>query len=519
MTKIGGVHIWVLVLRLWGDKIPLLIRTSVNVMLSGYEARMNEPSPGVEIFRVLRAAGCDTKNEHDLQMGLIAYNTALLVSDRRDTHKKSGPPSEKSHTGRNDPCPCRSGKKYKKCCLNKDQAISADAYPRSPLEFGPESLPRLWDERAVANDCAILGEIMDRDPAFAKMCFSNEKVTAFIDVVVKDDPSFLKGDKDVLDRKVDDLAARYVRESGEGNVAKGMKESVLAAIPRAQSKDEMRALATGLCLALMDDSSIEADTPVEAGASLLNVILFRRALFDAIESAAVFGKIFDRLGGDPEEVRRLIAQNDPSVREIIESCMESLSPSDKATLQTTFEKNREELWNTIASGEFPVPMPFATHLALFVRFSFLARSERSSPEALSGMIKAFSSELIEEDYVLYSQMLERWLKDCKNRSADVAKAVELMLGFCAIRSIEESVPNLMVNSARQGLFIPFVEEEQLFIDQCLESCDDPDLLAKYGAWLTSQGFPGLANRLLASYQDYASTKSPELARVQKFSVG
>ena len=26
--------------------------------------------------------------------------------------------------GRNDPCPCGSGKKYKKCCLAKDQAAS-----------------------------------------------------------------------------------------------------------------------------------------------------------------------------------------------------------------------------------------------------------------------------------------------------------------------------------------------------------------------------------------------------------
>ena len=25
-------------------------------------------------------------------------------------------------TGRNDPCPCGSGKKYKHCCLAKDQA-------------------------------------------------------------------------------------------------------------------------------------------------------------------------------------------------------------------------------------------------------------------------------------------------------------------------------------------------------------------------------------------------------------
>lgn len=26
----------------------------------------------------------------------------------------------KEKTGRNDPCPCGSGKKYKKCCLDKD---------------------------------------------------------------------------------------------------------------------------------------------------------------------------------------------------------------------------------------------------------------------------------------------------------------------------------------------------------------------------------------------------------------
>ena len=107
-------------------------------MQSGYEARMNEPSPAIEIFRMLRAAGCDTKNEHDLQMGMIAYNAALLAWDRRNMRQRAGRPSEKSHTGRNDPCPCGSFKKYKKCCLNKDRAVSADAYPRSPLEFGSE---------------------------------------------------------------------------------------------------------------------------------------------------------------------------------------------------------------------------------------------------------------------------------------------------------------------------------------------------------------------------------------------
>ena len=30
--------------------------------------------------------------------------------------------------GRNDPCPCGSGKKYKKCCLAKDEAAARQGY-------------------------------------------------------------------------------------------------------------------------------------------------------------------------------------------------------------------------------------------------------------------------------------------------------------------------------------------------------------------------------------------------------
>ena len=36
--------------------------------------------------------------------------------------KKSGTVVVGKKIGRNDPCPCGSGKKFKKCCMNKDQA-------------------------------------------------------------------------------------------------------------------------------------------------------------------------------------------------------------------------------------------------------------------------------------------------------------------------------------------------------------------------------------------------------------
>ena len=36
--------------------------------------------------------------------------------------------------GRNDPCPCGSGKKYKKCCMDKDQAAER-ARPALPIQL------------------------------------------------------------------------------------------------------------------------------------------------------------------------------------------------------------------------------------------------------------------------------------------------------------------------------------------------------------------------------------------------
>ena len=408
---------------------------------------------------MLRDAGFDTTNERYLQMGMISYNTALLVWDRLHANKRTARSTEKSHTGRNDPCPCGSRRKYKKCCLDKNWAVSVDSSLLAPAKLGPESLPRLWNERAVADDCELLGQIMDRDPAFAKIGFSKERIASFMEMVVKEDPSLVGDDKEMFERRIDDLAIRYVREAGEGERIKGMKEIFLAAVPRAQSKDETRALATGICVALMGDASTDPE------ANLLNVIFFRRALFDVIRSAALIDRVVDQLGGDTEELRRLIAKDDPSVREKIEACVEALTASDMETLQGSFDTCREELWDTISSGDFPVPMPFATQLALFVRFAFSARDdEESSPEALYGIIDAFSNELIDEDYILYGQMLDRWLKDCKERSSHVAKAVGVMAGFCAIRSIGDFVPSLLVHSGRRRLFVPFDDEEQPFID-------------------------------------------------------
>jgi tetratricopeptide (TPR) repeat protein len=53
--------------------------------------------------------------------------------------------STMTKTGRNDPCPCGSGKKYKQCCLKKDEAaeheaLAAAAAAKPPRPIAPKIL-------------------------------------------------------------------------------------------------------------------------------------------------------------------------------------------------------------------------------------------------------------------------------------------------------------------------------------------------------------------------------------------
>ena len=49
--------------------------------------------------------------------------------------------------GRNDPCPCGSGNKYKKCCLAKEEAVAREQFVKVQA---PRDTPRR-DQHAAAN--------------------------------------------------------------------------------------------------------------------------------------------------------------------------------------------------------------------------------------------------------------------------------------------------------------------------------------------------------------------------------
>jgi tetratricopeptide (TPR) repeat protein len=63
-----------------------------------------------------------------------------------------------ANTGRNDPCPCGSGKKYKRCCLAKDDSAEREAFASrttpalgSPWQRSPEILAEMREALAAGS--------------------------------------------------------------------------------------------------------------------------------------------------------------------------------------------------------------------------------------------------------------------------------------------------------------------------------------------------------------------------------
>lgn len=65
-------------------------------------------------------------DEDDLEVRIAApYEAGRLVA-APDPEPPKVPPTEKVKVGRNQPCPCGSGKKFKKCCLRREQDAAAE---------------------------------------------------------------------------------------------------------------------------------------------------------------------------------------------------------------------------------------------------------------------------------------------------------------------------------------------------------------------------------------------------------
>jgi hypothetical protein len=379
-------------------------------MMTTRYATVGELRSTARMAEVLVDAGYDPSNDHEMQIGMTAYEAALLVC----THTSSKPPArqtQKARAGRNDPCPCGSGKKYKKCCIDMDRPLSAANDSGPLIKFGPGVVPRLWDgDAAYYEDCDRLSEIICQDPAFAGIGYSAADIGLFLKSVNEKEPGLAEAlknsDQETWDAALDDLGDYFVREFGSLDFGRSLfKERCLEAAKRATSNAAVRALATGICLTLMAEVSTDGEDP-------LAHLLFRQAFIKAAADVRILNRMFDQFG-DRDELQRLIETDDPSVPAKIQSIADGLSAFEQGQLRKDFDRSYKNLRYTIAEEEFPVPLPFATQMALVGKFASASRNKTPSMEELSAIIETFADELTEDDYVLYGKMLDGWLKENK----------------------------------------------------------------------------------------------------------
>src|SRR5262249_22713154 len=119
-------------------------------------------------------------------------------------------------------------------------------------------------------------------------------------------------------------------------------------------------------------------------------------------------------------------------------------------------------------------------------------------------------------YVVYGQMLDRWLRNSKKHSDQIVDAVTMMRELCRIRSIKEFAPSFLGHCLRNSLAFPFDEEEQRFIDGPRGANEESEFIARYSFWLRAKGYPGMADRLLLCWEDCDA--SPEEPPLRKSSV-
>jgi preprotein translocase subunit SecA len=99
-------------LRGYAQQNPLLVYKKEGFeMFQETIERIKEETLGI-LFRIQLA-------EPESHIEICKKNrteTDLFRQRRRPGHQKTGEAPNRKKVGRNDPCPCGSGKKYKKCC-------------------------------------------------------------------------------------------------------------------------------------------------------------------------------------------------------------------------------------------------------------------------------------------------------------------------------------------------------------------------------------------------------------------
>lgn len=436
---------------------------------------------GLGFTKILAATGCDVTDERHLSFGMMAYNTAMLVwqsyeSQFRPTNFISR--TQPNKVGRNDPCPCESGQKYKRCCLAKESDSQQVTSQNSDISFGPDLIPKIWDEKTAYDDMVTLDQLLRNEPNLKKLRYESE-FSADLDSNAKD-------------QYIDKLAVQFAETSGEGKILEKATDLMLAAAKNVKTAKEFRALASGVIFAAAYEASGEVDSPLTA-------LIFRLSVTKVLEPISAIKKIAQRLEskinlGDIDDSQRLLVMTD---------LLQGLNKKERNAIQKIAEDIQEDISKCLSEGKFPMGLPFATTFPFWLRVCQL-HEEGVMPEkdeALSKIVREFGETLVDDDYRLFLADLQSWLDENEERQDLVSDSVKMMHLLAKTKSLAMLMPDLLFETCRQDLFAYIDEEEIKMVDEW-RGVPSYDEILEYANFLQSKGYPQIADRTRSLIQHH-----------------
>ena len=399
----------------------------------------------------LRAAGHDGADENDLHYSWTAFHAAFLL--REEVLRVVGPTS-KAATGRNAPCPCGSGKKYKKCCLGKiedgDQLLP---YLRRELPW--EMIPRPLD-RDLGKDLERLEELLKEDTELAWLRFDHDALEEFLVERLPEDLDALEQEE--RSELGEGLLREYLLAHNELSTFTSFPKAAAICGAERRNLDDLRALATGCIYALIEQASNgEADTP-------LAMMLFELTMTDDAED-------------DEETEGAFRAALEDKLRPLLE-----LDPGDDGAA----------VLDDLDEGLIFCPIPLPCVPGPFVYLMAEEGTVLWDDERLLNLIREAAEAGSPEDDRLMVALLD---EDLESVPIEEAPALARLRDLAAGPGIPRSVwANLMLETftLRHQVRIPWAEEilaeEELVLDS--------SFLEQYAQILTDRGFPIQAERLL-----------------------
>ena len=438
------------------------------------------------IMDTLRRAGYALESDAEIQLGRIAFQSALLVSTGLSTDSDQA--AKGIHfvkVGRNAPCPCSSGKKFKKCCMGKENNAGNRSRKKSDgLTPDPAVIPNISDEEEVMRDIAVLDRLFRTETGLKTVRYPREEAAEFLDEFIEANPE-LPEDEFKLEQQMDKIAHRFDKNIDGGKLMGSLTDELIDAASRVQSTEEKRSLALGLFLTAL--YKIESKEP-----SPLVRMIFMLSATERIRLHASIKAGIERLGG-VEVLKNRLLEDDPNIEHDLEAFTAGLDPEVIDAMRDEFDRDLSDAEKYIKSGKFPVPFPYVTVLPFHLK---LHRSDkRGEPDAdwITGLVVEFLEELEPEDFRLYRQHLKEWLKSDAENDKESAPYVAFVHNMTITDKLFPLDFYLLLYQFKSKS-ISVLEGERDLLPHNGENPDTPEFLERYADFFEKKGYPALAER-------------------------